>query len=278
MAGHYTPAGGTLHFAYPSPTFDPMPASQIAAQLYTLREHTKTPADIAKTLKRVKQIGYDAVQCSALGKIEPKELADILQGEGLTCCATHVSPDRLKNETQAVIDEHKLWGCQYTAIGGFHPKEPKVEDWQSFAVDYSTTDRKFAGSGLSIGYHNHSHELARFGGKTALQLLLDEFSKDVWFEIDTYWITHGGGDPAAWIDKVAGRIPCLHLKDMAITPQREQRMAEVGEGNLNWPAILKASKAAGVKWYIVEQDDTYGADPFECLATSLRNLRSMGLH
>src|SRR5215210_2631522 len=96
--------------------------SKLAAQLYTLRDFTKTPADIASTMKRVKQMGYHAVQCSALGKIEPKELAAILHGEGLTCCATHVSFDRMTSETQAVIDEHRLWNCQYTAVGGFFPK------------------------------------------------------------------------------------------------------------------------------------------------------------
>ena len=56
-------------------------------------------------------------------------------------------------------------------------------------------------------------------------------------EIDTYWIQHGGGDPAAWIEKVAGRIPCVHLKDMAMGADGQQLMAEVGEGNLNWAAI-----------------------------------------
>ena len=94
-------------------------ASQIAAQLYTLRDFAKTPADIAATLKKVKKIGYDAVQVSGIGKIDPKELDGILKGEGLTCCVTHVGLDRLKAEPQAIADEHKLWGCQYTAIGGF---------------------------------------------------------------------------------------------------------------------------------------------------------------
>jgi sugar phosphate isomerase/epimerase len=255
-----------------------MPTSQIAAQLYTLREFTKTPADIAKTLKRVKQIGYDAVQLSALGTIDPKELANILKGEGLTCAATHTHPDRLKNETQAVIDEHHLWACKYTAIGGFFPTDPKVEDWHNFTTDYAAVARKFAGSGMTIGYHNHSHEMAHYGRTTALQLLVDELPKDVWFEIDTYWITHGGGDPVQWFGKLAGRLPCVHLKDMVVNPKREQFMAEVGEGNLNWPGILAAGKAASVEWYIVEQDETYGKDPFDCLATSLKNLRALGLN
>jgi sugar phosphate isomerase/epimerase len=255
-----------------------MPASQIAAQLYTLRDFTKTPADIAKTLRRVKQIGYDAVQVSALGPIDPKELAAILRGEGLTCCATHTSLDRMKNDTPAVIDEHRLWNCNQTAIGGFFPVDPTFDDWRGFARDYSAIATRFAGSGISIGYHNHSHELAHYDGRPVLDYLIEELPKEVWFEIDTYWITHGGGDPVEWIGKVAGRIPNVHLKDMVVTPKREQRMAEVGAGNLNWGGILPACKAAGVQWYIVEQDETYGVDPFDCLATSLRNLKAMGLH
>ena len=254
-----------------------MPASQLAAQLYTLREFTKTPADIATTMKRVKQMGYDAVQGSGMGKIDPKELAAILKGEGLTCCATHVPLDRMKAETAAVIDEHKLWGCKYTAVGGFFPKQPTAADWHGFARDYSEVARKFEGSGVEIGYHNHSHELARFdGGKTALQILLDELDKSIWWEIDTYWIAHGGADPIQWIRKVSGRMPCVHLKDMAITPERQQLMAEVGEGNLNWDGILEACREIGVEWYIVEQD-TCQRDPFESLKISLENLRAMGV-
>src|SRR5688572_32942725 len=106
-----------------------MPDSRLAAQLFTLREYTQTPTDIAKTLARVKKLGYDAVQLSALGPIDPKELASILSNEGLTCCATHVSLDRMKNETSAVIDDHKLWNCEYTAIGGFFPKDPTHRTW-----------------------------------------------------------------------------------------------------------------------------------------------------
>jgi sugar phosphate isomerase/epimerase len=249
----------------------------VAAQLYTLRELLKTPSDIAGALKRVRQIGYTAVQLSGLGEIEPRELAMILQGEGLTCCGTHVSFGRMKDQPQAVIEEHKLWGCRYPAIGGFgYQAAPARDVWEQFAADYSQVAAKFAAAGLKIGYHNHSHELMHVDGTSPLQILIDKCSKDVWFEIDTYWITHGGGDPCQWIRKVSGRIPCVHFKDMTITAERQQHMAEVGEGNLNWPGIIEASSAAGAEWFIVEQDDCYGKDPFDCLATSLRNLKAMG--
>lgn len=254
-----------------------MPSTAIAAQLYTLRDFLKTPPDIAASLKKVKKLGYDAVQLSALGKIDPKELAKILQGEGLAVAATHVSPERIKNETQQVIDEHRLWGCKYTAIGGFFPKDATTQTWRDFIADYNQSAARFKGSGIALGYHNHSHELVRYDGTTAMQMLVDGLSKDIWIEIDTYWITHGGGDPAAWIREVAGRIPCVHLKDMSITRERQQLMAEVGEGNLNWPAILKSCRDAGVQWYIIEQDNCNGRDPFESLGISLKNLKGMGI-
>jgi sugar phosphate isomerase/epimerase len=252
--------------------------TQIGAQLYTLRDFTKTPADFAKTLARVKKLGYEAVQCSGHGPIEPAELARILKNEGLICAATHLGIDRMEAEPQKVIDDHKLWGCKYTAVGGFWAKDGKWsrQGWLDFAARYNAVARKFAGSALSLGYHNHSHELARFDGTTALQLLLDKLDPSIWFEIDTYWITHGGGDPIQWIGKCKGRIPCVHFKDMAIHPDRTQFMAEIGEGNLNWPGIIRACREAGVQWYLVEQDTCY-RDPFDILKISLDNMKAMGL-
>lgn len=250
--------------------------SVLAAQLYTVRDFTKTPSDIARTFAKVKKLGYEAVQCSALGPVDAKELARMLKDEGLTCCATHVGLDRLKKEPQAVIEEHHLWNCKYTAVGGFFQQTITKADWMAFAQTFNGVAKEFAGSGVSLGYHNHSHELVKFDGKSALQLLLEKLDPSIWMEVDTYWIAQGGGDPAAWVRKVAGRIPCVHLKDMAVGPDRTQFMAEVGEGNMNWPEILKACGEAGVQWYIVEQDVCY-RDPFESLGISLKNLRAMGL-
>jgi sugar phosphate isomerase/epimerase len=254
-----------------------MSKTTIAAQLYTLRDFLKTPADIAKTLHRVRAMGYEAVQLSALGPIDAKELDRIVRGEGLTVAATHVSLDEMRTQTQRVIDDHKLWNCNYTAIGGFFQDRFVKQDWTNFIQAYNDAARKFTGSGLAIGYHNHSHELMRFDGKTPMQMLVDGLSRDIWFEVDTYWITHGGGDPIQWINNVSGRIPCIHLKDMVIGQDRQQQMAEVGEGNLNWAGILPAARAAGARWFIIEQDICQ-RDPFESLSISLNNARKMGLH
>lgn len=99
-----------------------MSDSVIAAQLYTVREFTKTPEDIAKTMKKVREIGYKAVQLSALGPIDVNELKKILDAEGLTACASHVSLEEARNQTDRVIEEHKILGCKYVAIAAL-PKD-----------------------------------------------------------------------------------------------------------------------------------------------------------
>lgn len=251
-----------------------MPALKFAAQLYTVRQHTQTANDLAATLRRVREIGYTAVQISAIGKIDPRELAAMLRDQGLVCCATHVPLDRLREQSGAVIEEHRLWGCRYAALGAFFPERPSAGAWGEFAREFGELAPRLAEGGISLGYHNHDHELVRFDGRTALQILLERMDRSVWFELDTYWLVHGGADPAAWIERVAGRIPCVHLKDMGIRADRTQHMAEVGEGNLNWRVILAACARAGVEWYIVEQDEC-DRDPFESLAISLANLREM---
>ncbi len=255
-----------------------MGKTQIAAQLYTLRDFIKTPEDIAKSMARVRDIGYEAVQISGMGPIDPTECRKIMDDNGLIVAATHTGFDRLRDETEAAVEDHHILGCKYPAIGGM-PAEYRVgaEGYLRFAKEGTEVGKKLAASGLTFGYHNHSFELERFGDRTGLRILYEESDPQYFTgEIDTYWVQHGGGDPAAWIRKLAGRMPLVHFKDMRIR-DGQQQYAEVGEGNLNWPNILEACRTAGVEWYIVEQDQCYERDPFDSLKLSLENLKAWGL-
>ncbi len=254
-----------------------MSHSCIAVQMYTLREFAKTPTDIAKTLAKVKTLGYEAVQVSGFGPCEATEVAKILEGEGLICASTHTSLERLEEKLDEFIEEHHLWGCKHTAIASM-PKEYHTPDGiLTFASKADEIGNKLAQAGIVLSYHNHNFEFAKVGDKTWLEILYDNTDpKNLQAELDTYWVQSGGGDPAEWILKYPGRMQMMHVKDMVIGPDG-QRFAEIGEGNLNWPAILSAAKDAGVEWYCVEQDDCYGRDPFDCLKTSLENLHEMGL-
>lgn len=252
---------------------------KIAAQLYTLREFLKTPEDIAETLKKVKQIGYNAVQVSGVGPIDNEALKELADHEQLTICATHIGYSDLANNLDSVIQKHKTWGCQYVGLGGL-PQEYRTsaEGYAAFAKEASEIGRKLKAAGLTFIYHNHSFEFAKFDGRTGMDILFEESDPTAFdFELDVYWVQAGGADPVEWINKVNGRMKVVHLKDMAVTGDREQRFAEVGEGNMNFNRILKACNEIGVEWGAVEQDQCYGRNPFESLAISFNNLQKTGL-
>jgi sugar phosphate isomerase/epimerase len=254
----------------------------LGAQMYTLRNFCKTIEDVRVTLKKVADIGYKAIQISGFGPMDHNEVAAVVKANGLTVAATHMGWPMFQNELAKVIDIHHAWGCKHSAIGGLPGEYFTLDGAKRFADEVKPIAQKLKAAGLTFSYHNHAHELMKLDGRTWLERMYELTAGYVSAEIDVHWITRGGGDPAQWVAKYPQRQPLLHLKDMVFFRDEarkinEPRMAEIGEGNLNWPAILAAAKAAGVEWYLVEQDDCYGRDPFESLAISYRNLRAMGL-
>ncbi len=255
----------------------------IAAQMYTLRDHCKTQEDLARACQKVADMGFKGIQGSAgaFGTISAADFKKILDDTGLTCVATHKSLDALR-DTQAICDYHEGIGCSLTALGGFHGEGR--DQWTAFARDFDQIAQACGERGLQVGYHNHSHEFAPFGladdpasirpDATPLQVMLDH-APHVWFELDTYWVAMGGGDPAQWIRRCKGRAAAIHVKDMTVTPKREHKMCEVGLGNLNWKAILEACEDAGVEHLIIERD-AGDLDPFDSLRISRESLIEMG--
>jgi sugar phosphate isomerase/epimerase len=244
----------------------------IAAQLYTLRDYLKTPDQIYETLKKVKEIGYNAVQVSGMGPVDPLQLKKMIDEIGLKICVTHISYDRLKNDIDAVIMEHKLWECEYVGLGSM-PKEFRNsrEGYSVFLRNISEIAKKISQSGLKFVYHNHRFEFEKFDGKTGFDILLDKTDYETFgFELDTYWVQAGGANPVDYIKKVEGRMGVVHFKDMAIKDD-QQIFAEIGEGNLDWDSIIKECRRTGVKWYAVEQDICQ-RNPFDSLNISLKYL------
>jgi len=249
----------------------------VGAQLFTIREHTQTAKDFAASMKKIADIGYTAVQVSAIGPIDTNEVAKIVSDNGLTIPCTHIGWDRFLNDLDGVIEQHQLWDCKHPAVGLLPQEYYSADGLKRFLDEVQPIAEKLYVAGMDFSYHNHGFEFMRAGQKTWLAAMYEKTNPDhVKAELDTYWIQSGGGDPAAWIRVCAGREPLLHLKDMTMGPEG-QRMAEIGEGNLNWPSILQAARDSGVDWYLVEQDNCYDRNPFESLEISYRNLRAMGL-
>lgn len=246
-----------------------MKLSQVAFQLYTVRDYLKTPGEIKRTLRLVKKIGYPAVQASGLGPIDDKELLAMIEGEGLVLCATHEGSDLIRKEPQKVVEKLQRLRCKYTAYAW-----PAGVDWtkpgdvESLIIDLDRAGAVLREAGQALAYHNHAIELIPWQGATALDYIYAKTDpQNLQGEIDTYWIQHGGGDPVAWCRKLAGRLPLLHIKDYTMTPANKPDFAAIGSGNLNFPAIIAAAEEAGCEWFIVEQDTTPG-DPFDAAKQS----------
>jgi len=253
-----------------------MKINQVAAQLYTLRDYIKTPAEIAVTLKKVRNIGYEAVQISGMGPIDEAELSRMMVGEGLTCCATHESGDAIINNTAWVIERLQKLNCRYTAYpwpAGIDFS--KLENILDLAAKLDAAGKKMRKAGQVLTYHNHAMELVPVDGRTALEWIYEKSNKkNLQGEIDTFWIQNGGADPVAWCKKLKKRLPLIHLKDYTVNGNTPN-FAPVGHGNLNIPAIVTAAEKSGCEWFIVEQDDCYGRDPFGDLALSFNYLKSL---
>jgi sugar phosphate isomerase/epimerase len=247
---------------------------QIAAQLYTVRDFAKTPTEIAQTLKKIRAIGYEAVQISGLGPISEKELIAILEGEGLTCCATHEDGNMILNETQQVVEHLKKLGCPLTAYAwpaGI--KFDTLAEVKSFAARLNAAGKVLHEAGQVLCYHNHHIEFRRLAGKPILEILFAETDPQyLQGEPDTYWIQHGGGDPVEWCERLKNRLPILHMKDYTVTTDNKATFAEIGNGNLNWKRIIPAAETAGCKWFCIEQDTCPG-DPFDSLKQSFQYTR-----
>jgi len=247
----------------------------IAAELYTLRDSLRDPDAIAGGLRRVREMGYDGVELAGIGPIEPARLRALLDETELVACSAHVRWERLRDETDAAIEDCRTWGCDHVAVPVMPGEYRDAAGYARFAGEASEVAARLREAGIRLAYHNHAFEMERFGDASGLEILYrsgDPALLDA--QIDTYWIQYGGGSPSTWIRKLGARMPTIHIKDMDVA-DGDPVMAEIGEGNLDWPDVLAACREASVRWLIVEQD-VCRRDPFESLAISRRNLTTLG--
>lgn len=244
---------------------------QIGAQFFTLRDFCKDTDSFAESLKKVADIGYKTVQISGTCQYEPEWLKGELEKNGLECVLTHIPADKLQNGPAKVAKDHDVFNCKYVGLGSFGFNEEKNID--DFIRIYKPVTSTLKQAGKYFMYHNHDGEFKKFNGKIVLENLAEAFSPDeMGFTLDTFWVQAGGGDPAQWIEKLSGRVPCIHLKDYAYG----RKMAVIGEGNINFDRVFEKAESAGTKYMLVEQDDCNGKNPFDCLKRSYEFLKSRG--
>ena len=258
---------------------------KVGVQFYTLREYCKDLDSFSETLQRVADMGFSTVQISGVCAYTAEWLRDELKKAGLTCNLTHYNYDRILNETEAVINEHKTFGCKYIGIGalpGVFTKEKELIPGyvDAFVEKAKPAAKKIAEAGCYFMYHNHAAEYENeINGKNCMEYLSDSFApEEMGFTLDTYWVKKGGYDPVEEIKRLKGRLPCVHFKDMAVEADGEKHCTWCGNGILDFSSIGQALKDAGTDYIFIEQDKTFACepDPFKCLEKSKAYLSSIG--
>jgi sugar phosphate isomerase/epimerase len=248
-----------------------MRQDQISLQLYTVREETSR--DMPATLRRISEIGYPAVEFAGFGGLSAEDLSNILDDLGLRASGAHVPYDSWETDPEAVITDMHTLDCAH-AILPIAPPEQRGDESEvaSLAGNLNRWGESCRKEGVTFSYHNHDFEFAPLGGTTMWDILVKETDPDlVYFELDLYWVRYGGADPESLLYDLGDRIPLVHLKDMAPGEQRSD--LPVGEGTMPWKTLLRAAEAAGVQWYVAEQDNP--RDALEDVRISLQSMREL---
>lgn len=242
---------------------------KLGVQLYSVRNTMNNAENIRATFRRLKAMGYDEGQTAGCA-IPYAEFGQIAKEEGIAIVGTHDNFEMMCTDIERVMENHRALGTTNIGIGGMHYADEKAI--YDFCAKANRIAEQIAPYGFKFTYHNHSHEFMRYGDKTAMDILVAELDPEkTSFVLDTYWVQHGGGDVRAWIEKLAGRIDILHLKDMGRNEQGPF-ITECGHGNINFDGIIPLAEQCGVRYFCVEQDTCPG-DPFDSVAYSAQYLK-----
>lgn len=248
-----------------------MATNPLSLQMYTLRDLAAT--DYVGALRKVKEVGYGAVEVAGVGGMSAAALRQELDAIGLIISGAHVPIQMLEHQIDTIIADMQTLGAPYLICPWMPPeRRNNADDYRALARVLNGIGATAAAAGLTFCYHHHDFELQPFGDTTGLYILLHECDpRAVAFEIDVYWAAYAGVDPVQLIGEFTGRAPLIHLKDMA---PGSRTFAEVGHGTLDIPAILSAARAAGAQWFVVEQD-VCQRPPLESVRMSYEYLKGL---
>lgn len=227
---------------------------QVGVQLYSVRKLCE--ADLAGTLKAIKQMGYAGVEFAGYYGKTAEELKKLLGDTGLVACGTHTGVDTIKPENIAkTIEFNKTIGNKYLMVPGM--KADTKEDWLKMAKLFSEAAVTAKAAGMYVGYHNHQHEFKdKFDGVCKWEIFYSNASPDVCSQMDVGHVVSAGEDPVAWLKKFPKRSRTLHAKEIYPGPGILGQVPE-GKQGVKWDDVFATAEADVTEWYIVESE----ADP-----------------
>ncbi len=248
-----------------------MSAIKLGVQLFTLRDQCRDAAGLEETFRFLDSIGCHVVQISAIGDIDPHTVAELVDRYSMDVCVTHKPYDRMKNDLDALIDEHDLIHCNNIGIGAMPGNvHSSAEGVTGFIVKCNEISAKMKARGKQLCYHNHALDFEVYDGKRTFERFIEE--TELHFIPDTYWMQVAGITPADYLRKLAGRVEVCHFKDLSVK-DNAPRFAPVGCGNMDLGACYRACRDIGVQYIVVEQDDCYEREPYEAVRIGFEGLR-----
>ncbi len=246
---------------------------RLALQLYTLRRACR--ADLTGTLRAVAEIGYRWVEPYEFFGLTARAFARLLERSGLRVASCHVGLDRLEGDLEGVLREQAAIGCRAIVCPWVEPSRRRGPGaFERLGRELNAVGRRLRGRGFRLLYHNHDFEFLAARRPDGLKRLLQAAAAaNLAAQLDTYWLAHAGLDPVGYLRRLGGRVRSVHLKDRA---RGGRGFAPVGQGDLDMPGIIAAARRAGVRDFVVEQDECRG-DPLRAVAASLAYLRRLGL-
>lgn len=246
--------------------------------LYSVRNLIKTEESFLNTALRLKEQGYSYLQYSG-GEFDPARIARVSEASGLPVVLTHVPMARILEDTDALMQEHELFGCRNIGLG-MMPLDILQDDEACLAAigKLERAAKKMRENGFGFFYHHHHFEFRKMkDGRTVFDALL-ETAEHVNITADTYWLQYGGADVVSALEKLRGRLECVHLKDYKITGGAEKGyapdFAPLSEGVLDFKKIVAKMKECGAKYFLVEQDNAADfPDPLLQTAVSAEYLK-----
>jgi sugar phosphate isomerase/epimerase len=245
---------------------------KIGIQLYTVRDMLK--ADYIGTAKMLKAIGYDQVEYAELPGMPftTKEFRKVADGEGLEIPSCGFQPEHFFNEFQKVIDITSAAGASYAFNGWIHPPDRTLPNLMKQCEAFNRFGAGMKKAGLTYMYHNHDFEFSKVDGDRTIQdvLMQNTDPELVKFEMDMYWVTHGGGNIVDYLTRYPGRFVACHIKDRTA----DGKMVYVGDGVIDWKTAIAKAKDVGIKYYFMEHDEP-AAPVADGVARSYKYIRNL---
>lgn len=249
---------------------------RIGLQLHTVREEMKK--DPVATLKAVADIGYEGVEGNPPEGMSNAEFLAAVRGVGMELIGGNTRLPEMRKDLDGIAANCRELGID-TLMMGVLGQVNSGQTWKDVVDELAQLCVQASAKGLRICYHNHAQEFEdKVDGMYALDYIFETIpAEHLLAELDVYWVKAGGEDPVRYIQKYAGRMTRLHIKDrVADAENAECPFAEIGHGTLDWDAIFAEAPKAGVEWYVVEQDRCI-RPPLESAKMSLEYLRSRGM-